>query len=288
MKLKFLLPILALSLALALTPRAFAAPAASPADIQLIEDFESALAKGNVEDAKKLIAQSNFSPQLTKPSKERQDTLFEKAISGKEPAIARLMIASPAFKKATWNAKTTARPLIYATYDASMLPLLQEMAKLPHFDITTPGAEGGEFPLRFAAENENMAALKWLVAQPRVNVAARNADGDNALFSAGPKATAYLLSLKKLDPNARNSENRTALHMAVWEGDKARVRALLGAPTINPNIKSNDGYTPLDIALSQDVEMSEIFMRNPKVKPTAAQRKTFARIKKDGMGGGAG
>ena len=277
-----------LALTAATAPASFAAPAVTPADVQLIKDFKSALAKGNVEDARKLIALPNFSPQLFENSKERQDNLFETTISLKEPEIARLIIASPAFKKETWNAKTTARPLIYATYAPSMLPLLQQMSKLPHFDLNTPGADGREFPLRFAAENDNMAALKWLVAQPKVNVAARNQDGDNALFSAGPKATVYLLSLKKIDVNARNVEGRTALHMAVWDGDKARVRALLGAPNINPNIKSSDQYTPLDIALSQDVGMSEIFMGNKKVKPTAAQRKTWNYIKKNGMGGGAG
>ncbi len=285
MKIKFAL-ILALSLALA--PFAQAAPAVTLADKQLVKDFLSVIAKSDVEGAKKLIAQPNFSPQLFEQSKERQDNLFEKAISLKEPAIARLMIASPAFKKETWNAKTTARPLIYATYAPAMLPLLQEMSKLPHFDLNTPGADGGEFPLRFAAENDNMTALKWLVARPKVNVAARNQDGDNALFSAGAKATVYLLSLKKIDVNQRNSENRTALHMAVWEGDKARVRALLAAPTINPNIKAKDGNTPLDIALSQDVDMSALFMASKKVKPTAAQRKTYNRIKANGMGGGAG
>ena len=287
MKTKFILPILALALTAA-TPLAQAAPAVTPADKQFLGDFRRVIARNDVEGAKKLIAQPNFSPQMFEQSTERRDNLFEDATSLKSPTIARLMIASPAFKKETWNAKTTARPLIYATYNPTMLPLLQEMSKLPHFDLNTPGADGREFPLRFAANHDNLGALKWLVAQPKVNIAARNEDGDNALFIAGAKATTFLLSLKKIDVNQRNNEGRTALHMAVWEGDKARVRALLAAPTINPNIKSGDGYTPLDIALSQDVEMSEIFMASKKVKPTAAQRKTFNRIKKNGMGGGAG
>ena len=282
--------ILVLALALSLAGRAFAAPAVTPADKQFLDEFLRAIASHNVEGAKSLIAQPNFSPQMTKNSADSddKDTLFETAIRLKEPTIARLMIASPAFKKETWNAKNTARPIIYATYDASMLPLLQELVKLPHFDVTTPGADGREFPLRFAANHDNLGALKWLVAQPRVNVAARNEDGETALFIAGAKATTYLLSLKKIDPNIRNADGNTALHNAVWEGDKARVRALLAAPTLNPNIKSNDGLTPLDVALSQDVGMSEIFMRNAKVKPTAAQRKTWNNIKKNGMGGGAG
>ena len=263
-----------------------AAPAISPADKQLMEDFSIVLSRGTAEDAKKLIDLPNFSPQMSENSTERKDNLFEKAISLKELAIARLMIASPAWKKQTWNAKTTARPLIYATYHPSMLPLLQEMAKLPHFDLNTPGADDGEFPMKFAAENDNIAALKWLAVQPRVNVVARNKSGENALFVASAKATAYLLSLKKFDVNARNTSGATALHLAVWAGDKAKVRALLAAPTINPNIKDKDGLTPLDVALSQDVAMSELFMTSKKVKPTAAQRKLFKRIKAHGMAGG--
>lgn len=216
------------------------------------------------------------------------DNLFELAIRLKKPEMARLMIGTPAWKSATWNAKNTARSLIYATYNPASLPLLQEMAKQPHFDLNTPGADEGEFPLKFAAESENIAALKWLVAQPKVNVVARNKSGENALFVAGAKATAYLLSLKKFDVNLRNTSGATALHLAVWEQDKDRVQSLLGAPTINPNIKDKDGNTPLDIALSQDDGMSAICMSNKKVKPTAAQRKTWKRIKTNGMGGGAG
>ena len=265
-----------------------AAPAISAADKELAAQFETVIKANDVKGAKKLIAAPNFRPLLS----DGGDSVFDKALKSQRVAMARLMMASPAWKKTTWDAKNTAMPLITSAFFPSLLPILQELSRQPHFDLNTPGANGGEFPLNYAANNDNIAALKWLTVQPKVKITARNADGQNALFGAGAKATIYLLSLKKFDVNARDNQGRAALHSAVSENDVPKVRALLAAPKLDANIKDKTGQTALDIALdiglTHDKTVCQMLMANLKIKPTAAQRALFKRVQSQAPSGGGG
>lgn len=279
-KLSFLLALTA-----ATASATFAAPAISPADQKMMNDFTSAIKTNNVEAARKLVALPNFSPQMTENLDEGSDaTLFEQAIDKQRLAIVRLMMGSAAWKTAKWTPKTTAAALILASADPVMLPILQELSKKPGFDLSMVEANYGDSPLFHAAYTDNLAALKWLATQPKIKLTALNGSGANLLFSAGPKTTVYLLSLHKFDVNARDTDYKsTALHDAVRRNSLAKARALLAVPTINPNLKEEDGESPLDIALSRDFPMSQLLMSSKKIKPTAAQRKLFKEAKINGI-----
>ena len=253
-------------------------------NIRLIEQLMPVLQANDVEAARPLIAAPNFSPTLR--FSPQTFTIFEQALSNNEVEIAQLMMQSANWKKVRWNATNTAQPLTLAAYTPELLPLLQAMARQPGFDINTPQDYWGESPLSYAANKNNLIALQWLVSQPKVKFNARNKQGQNALFDAGVRATTYLISLDKIDVNARDTNGQTALHHAVDAKQVARVKALLQARDINPNIRDDSHHpsTPLDIALSYNsVAIASALMNHPKTRATARQR---ALLKRLGKGGG--
>ena len=79
---------------------------------------------------------------------------------------------------------------------------------------------------------------------------ARNEDGDTPLHIAAwngqTEAIAALLDAGA-DPNARNEDGDTPLHIAAWNGQTEAIAALLDAGA-DPNARNEDGDTPLHIA----------------------------------------
>ena len=263
---------------LALSAGAPIARADYAADFKLIKQFEPVFARNDVEAARKLVAAPNFRPLLAYGPNDQ--TLFERALNDEHVAIARLMLQSPAWKKTRWNAKNSARPLVLAAYAPSLFPILKDLARQPGFDINTPGDAEGKFPLASAAYKDNMVALKWLAAQPGINFNARDKAGATALHGADAQATSYLIALGKTDVNARDIYGLTALHHAVERENVDKVRALLRASSINPNLRdANEApQTALDMALrNNDVEISALLIASPKVRANPAQRAMLKR-----------
>ena len=264
--------------AVALTAATAPARADYAADFKLMKQFDPVLARNDVEAARKLIAAPNFRPLLRYGPKDQ--TLFERALNDEHVAIARLMMKSPGSKRTRWNAKNSARPLVLAAYAPSLFPILKDLARQPGFDINTPGDAEGNFPFASACYKDNMIALRWLVKQPGINFNARDKDGANALRNAGAQSASYLIGLGKTNVNARDIYGYTALHDAVETENEDKVRVLLTAQKINPNLR-DDNETPqtaLDMALrNQDLAISALLIGSPKVRANPAQRAMVKR-----------
>ncbi len=249
------------------------------ADYKLILKLETAMRNSDVPAVKTLVAAPNFRPLLAINAD--YPTVFERALSNEQPEIARAMMNSAGWKRTRWNARNTAMPLIHAASWPSLFPILRDLSRQKGFDLNTPGAPDGEFPLIFAAQKGNMPALKWLIKQPQVQLNRRNNAGQNALYEADEEATDYLLSLHRMDINARDKFGQTALHSAAGLRQWRKVRSLLEAPGIDPNIRDNNRVprTALDFALSRNsFDVVEALMESPKVRRTPAQIAQFKRM----------
>ena len=271
-----ILPLLAALLAL--TAATAPARADYAADYKLLTKFEPVLKNNDVAGARKLIAAPNFRPMMRISSEFY--SIFDQVLFNDQVEIARLMMKSNGWKKTLWNADNTAIPLLRAAAQPKLFPILKDLARQKGFDLNVRGPQGEDFPLAYAADSDNMVALKWLVVQPGIVLNARNGYGQTALFDAGTPATKFLLSLGKIDVNARDDKGQTALHDAVENGKVTKVRALLRARGVEPNIrdKSENPATPLDLALARNnAEIASTLMNNSKVRVTAAQRALFKR-----------
>ena len=273
------LPLLIVATWLVLTAATPPARADYAADFKLLKQFDPVLKTGDIAGARKLIAAPNFRP-LMNYGKDYY-TLFEQTLVDGQVEIARLMMASPAWKRTKWNATNTARPLNIAASEPHLLPILRAMGRQKPFDLNTPGDKDGEFPVSLAASKDNIATLQWLVGQPGIRLNARNEFGQTALFYAGAQATVFLLSLGKMDANARDQGGMTPLHYAVEMKNASKVSTLLRAPGLNPNIrdKSSRPRTALDLALHKNnVEIAELLLAERRVRATKTQRALFKRM----------
>ena len=273
--------ILPLLTALVALTTAATAPARAnyAADFKLLKKFEPVLKTGDVTTAKKLIAAPNFRPMMRYG--DEFYTLFDQVMFNDQIEIARLMMKSPAWKKTKWNSNNTAQSLLTAAAQPRLFPILVELSRQTGFDLNAHSAENGDIPLGYAAENDNMRALKWLVSQPRVRLGNRDGLGQTALHDAGTMATKWLLTLPKMDVNARDDAGKTALHVAVESGKLSKVRALLASSRVDPNIrdKSKSPGTALDLALrDNNPEISTALLANSRVRSTASQRASVKRM----------
>ena len=273
---------LILAVLLAVAGVAPGARADSAADEQLLADFNTVIDNGDVAAAKKLVAAPNFRP-LMGVSEYGSLSVYENALQAQRPAIARLMMESPRWKEVRWNAKNSAYPLILAAASPKLFQIMKDLARTKGFDINRHEAQDGNFALQYAANNNNMVALKWLATRRNIKLNARDKQGANVLFYAGTPATRYLISLHKVDVNARNVGGVTALHFAVSELQAVKVGVLLGARGIDPNIRDNSDRprTALDIALSLNYpEIATMLVQNRKVRASPAQRAQIKRLGK--------
>ena len=255
------------------------------ADKKLLDQlgpFVPTLEEKDVATVKTLIEAPNFRPTL---EYYKGYSVFKETLHLYNVRFARLVMASPSWKKVQWDAQNIAKPLLLAASDAELLPILQDLAKQPQFDLNTPKAENGEFPILRVAKRDNMPALTWLARQPGVDVNKRDNLDRNALFDASHRAALFLISLPQFDANSRSMSGETALHDAVSAEEIDTVRALLATPKIDPNIrdKSKHPRTALDMALAANkADIAASLIGNRKVRSTPAQRALLKRMRGGG------
>lgn len=99
-----------------------------------------------------------------------------------------------------------------------------------------------------------LLGLGGLLATALPACASKQAPRRQALMSAareGDLPILWLLLEQGLDPNFRNQDGETPLHLAAWRGDPMMIRELLAAGAdIDPRDKT-DGRTPLGWAVFQ-------------------------------------
>ena len=60
--------------------------------------------------------------------------------------------------------------------------------------------------------------------------------------------TKLLLEERKMDPNAKNNDGHTPLHMVCWSGSSKQVQLLVRDERCNPHEKNSRGDTALHVA----------------------------------------
>ena len=270
---------LLLALALLLAPTA-PARADYAADYKLLKQFEPVITANDVAGARKLIAAPNFRPLIRYGP--AYDTVFERALRLDRVAMARAMMASPGWKATRWTVKNTSIPLVLASGSPLLFPILQELARQPGFDLSKARNFQNESLTATAAQMDNLPALKWLIRQPGLKVTNRDSDGWTLLFVSNIAATKYLLSLHRIDVNARDKYGQTALHVVCGGFSTTdKIKLLLAARGIDTRIKDNNGETPFDASLradditSWDKARSDFLLTQPKMKLTPEERHSY-------------
>uniref|UniRef100_A0A3Q3WTZ0 WH2 domain-containing protein n=1 Tax=Mola mola TaxID=94237 RepID=A0A3Q3WTZ0_MOLML len=110
-------------------------------------------------------------------------------------------------------------------------------------------ANNGASPAHDAAATGNLACLQWLLTQGGCRPEQRDSSGATILHLASRfshhEVTDWLLRSGEGDPGASTDTGALPVHYAAAKGDLASLRLLLGH---SPNIRANDGMTPLHAA----------------------------------------
>ncbi len=121
--------------------------------------------------------------------------------------------------------------------------------------VNEPNARGDTL-LIVAAYNGQEKAVELILAQPKVEVDARNKMGLTALAAAafkGHVGIAKKLITAKADVNAANGNGQTALMFAALTGKVEVVKYLLTSGA-DPRATDKNGNTPLGLARGQGAE----------------------------------
>lgn len=170
----------------------------------------------------------------------RGRTALSLAAEGKHLEAVKVLLAAKADPNIVdQNGRT---PLSYAGVNLELLRVLLTAKADPNLDTAKP-------PLIQAADGDNSAALALLLAQgasPEVRV---GDDGVTPLLvtirQSNTNGIAALLGASA-DVNVQNRFGASALHYAVRAGNPAVLQMLLEKGA-NPNVRNNQGQTPLDL-----------------------------------------
>lgn len=134
------------------------------------------------------------------------------------------------------------------------------------FDIINSTDHQGNTPLHIAAYRGQPAVVEALILASPSMISVKNTSGETFLHSAVSGFQTY--AFRRLDRqvklmkqlasgqifnmediiNAKNNDGRTALHMAITGNVHLElVQLLMSAPSINVNVRDNDGMTTLDL-----------------------------------------
>lgn len=144
--------------------------------------------------------------------------------------------------------------LHYAARDnnfAEFIILFNEAKKNSPTDLLSRDNYGKSL-LHFAAEGGNASILELLLAEPEVNLPPYDQDlaGKTPLHYSNGDTTKLLLGkLTKPAKNALDKKKETALHVGARDNRSALVELLLADAEVSPDIRNDEGKTPLHLAV---------------------------------------
>jgi hypothetical protein len=133
----------------------------------------------------------------------------------------------------------------------------------------------GDFPLFISVErNLDIGIAELLLKNPKIDVNLQDKYGFTTLMRlcvidhrSDPVILKELLSRSDLDPNLQQtSQGASALSMAASHNLSENIKLLLKYPKTDPNIQSNDGRTPLIVAVNFEcVDAVEELLKDKRV-----------------------
>jgi ankyrin repeat protein len=125
--------------------------------------------------------------------------------------------------------------------------------------------------LSLAAEHDSVLAMKALLLQDGADIkAVEQTEGTpllvKAVINRSPKVVRFLLTRDGVDPNVKNDDGQTPLAYAAYECFNDIVKILLKCPNVNVNCADNEGCTPLRLAAQRShVFVVRTLLSNPSV-----------------------
>ena len=268
LKLRFILPILALLLALAPLSRARAA------DTPLQAQWRAIIDKNDVEAARRKVKEPGFDPAMQMPAAVPDYTLLRQAMDDDKTEIALLMLqaASDAFYQN--------ESYFPSLENSANLPVLKWLLSKPAFNPNTATVTYDEPLIIGCAQLGNVEALKLLLADPRVDPTVLSDEGSSILYyvagfgDENRDLTRRLLADKRFDPSVADKTGETPLHQAAEEGRPANIKLLLADARVNPNATNRNGETPLHFASDHGSPNAiTALLTDARVNPNATNKK---------------
>ncbi|KFY76789.1 hypothetical protein V499_03666 [Pseudogymnoascus sp. VKM F-103] len=179
-----------------------------------------------------------------------------------EEVVALLLSTSCLDLEFKWQGLT---PLLWAIQESrkTFVKMLLEAGSDPM--ARTPD---GTTALTLAVKLSDLSSFRCMLSNPKCDIDARDDNGRTSLSWCATVAdrTAItmisdLIKLPSVDPNSRDRSGQTVLTRAVRSGNPELVKMLLCLPTVDPDLPSSRGLTPLMLAfkLSLDYGCSRVF-----------------------------
>jgi len=136
-----------------------------------------------------------------------------------------------------------------AFIDSEIIQEMESAKKISGFNINRCCRRWRSL-LMCAIKTERVELVRYLLADPKIDINYKGYGGDTALHYACDASNIHILKLllnrRDINVNIRNKWGWTGLHNAGYLGYKAYIKELLLDARVDPSIRNNRGETTLD------------------------------------------